>query len=239
MLTQLVSWIMVLATSLVTSVSPHLAVDHKQSVSPSIPSLSVVTQLAPGVEYINVDRNITCTFGFKAKKNNQVGYITAGHCGVPGETVAVKTPSGLQNVGTFTWSLGTPDGTTTAKADLAFIATPNPGTATVRLIDKAPAWTMEMSYLRAAAPDLCKVGPESGGTCGAVTKSDIIADTISFPAASLHGDSGSPIFARKKDGSLVAIAILSGSPKGEPDRVLGQLIDDATLAQNGLTIQGS
>ena len=66
-----------------------------------------------------------------------------------------------------------------------------------------------------------------------------MANTIQFPAKSLHGDSGSPIFARKTDGSLVAVALLSGSPEGDSGRVLGQLIDDATLARYHLTIKGS
>lgn len=224
------------ATSIFAAVNPTPVDYHAEAVAPSITELSVVSEPAPGVEYTNINQQITCSFAFKAQKDGVDGFLTAGHCVRPGDQVAIKTAHGLEVVGTATWSLGT-DGQTTSQDDLAFIQTT--GSANVAIVDKAPGWTFSIEDLKLSHPDMCKVGPKSGGTCGPVKKSDILANTVQFPAESLHGDSGSPIFARKADGSLVAVALLSGSPEGDSGMVLGQLIDDATLARYHLTIKGS
>lgn len=232
-----------LITAAVTAVSAVVApaaaaapdIDHHQS-QDSIRDLTSVTGPAPGREFRNVDKELTCTFGFKATRGGDTGYLTAGHCGDVGDTITIKTPTGTREVGEVTWSLGSPQNG--AEYDLAFISI-RPTVVTSAVVERAsrsPQGTMTRENMILANPDLCKVGPKSGDTCGTVTPADISHRTVSFDAESIHGDSGSPVFAQTRAGEVVAIGILSGSPTGQPNTIVAYLIDDDTLTRYGLSV---
>lgn len=224
----------VMALSALT-VPAQAELHQASSTAASIPMLSMVSSPAPGVEFTNTSKGITCAFGFKAVREGVTGYITAGHCGDAGDQVAISTIAGKRAVGRFEWSLGSP--LQGGSHDLAFIRIDSVVVdGAVARVGKAPSATLTREDMELAHPDLCKVGPKSGDTCGEVTPESFGPGVVNFDAPSLHGDSGSPIFARTREGEVVAVGILSGSPAGKPDTIAAQLVDVDTLDRFGLAI---
>lgn len=208
-----------------------------RATTPSIPELSVITSPAPGTEYVNMDKKVTCSFGFKGERNGDIGYITAGHCGDAGDTIAITTPQGRVEVGEFTWSLGSP--VTSGLPDLAFIKIHGRVNAEVARVKDTPVMTLDKQDMENAKPDLCKVGPKTKDTCGEILTDIFTSGTVSFEAKSLHGDSGSPVFAQVRGGGLAAVGILSGSPVGVEGEIIAQLLDNETLSRYNLKVSNS
>lgn len=225
-----------LAAGLITT-SLGVGVAHADT----IPSYRVYTTPAAGLQYINTAKSASCAFGFAAQRNGVKGFITAGHCGQAGDPVYIETPTGTRQVGQFTWSIGGDD--PTELADIAFIQLFDPSQRSTRLANRPieiSRGITEKEFIQ-AHPDLCKEGPKTGSTCGEVdTSMSLSGYKVSLENAySAHGDSGAPMVARLRDGSVAAVAILTGSPEGDDNTAVGYPVTVENMQKYGITLDFS
>ncbi len=162
--------------------------------SPGI--LTPTDPLLVGPEY---GVNSTCTLGFLFVGSD--GYargLTAAHCGNPGDAVTTISGSEVGEIAEH------------GREDVALIdIQPDlrafgsiPGAGDVRGV-------ITPRELNRTQPLLCKRGISSGMTCGTLT-APASEEFFTISGGSVSGDSGSPVWAISKDGSLFAAGIVSG-----------------------------
>lgn len=187
------------------------------SVKAEADSLKYSQIAAPGVEFLNYNENITCSFSWAAKDldTGKEGFLTAGHCGKAGDDVVIQTEPGNEiPAGTIEWSTYTTNSNTMHSIDLAFVSiNPDmPMSPQVSGTVKTPTRVMDDLEYQRVLPDLCKTGQMTGTTCGDSETEHSTLQRATFTAHSYPGDSGGPVFAQTKKGELVAVGVFVGVP---------------------------
>lgn len=166
-------------------------------------------KVKPAIE-IGVGPTKLCTLGYVfANKSGKAVGLTAKHCGDTGSAV--------------TTARGTKIGKVIAKApgetDVSMIAidTPLPVYTDVDQIGRVTG-AISIDEMRTTQPLLCKKGATTGLSCGPLKQID--AGWFSFSAQSAAGDSGAPVYALTRRGTLLAAGVLEGQSKEHPGEIV-------------------
>lgn len=189
--------------------------------------------VVPGGRYINVVTKKDCSSGWIMKSNNGSRVMfTAGHCGKVGDRVSVTTASGLELYGgEFIDEM-----LTSGQADIAMIRLA-PG---VRSED-TPYGQGEIvgvataTWLQDNHPRMCRLGAQTGLSCGDFISVDPDMHTVYFENIVDHGDSGGPVFTQLDDGTIIAVGVAAAYQSDDATRTSATLIapflaDKYTLA---------
>ncbi|MDO5077928.1 hypothetical protein [Corynebacterium sp.] len=164
----------------------------------------------PGGRYINMDKQLECSFGWTVVSDEMPGTylnLTAGHCGDEGDKIGIEEQDGsLVEIGEVVWTTGW-NGKRQPDWALLKIYDDNVQTALpvegYRVVD----WVGK-DYLVEKRPYACALGFRSGISCGDFVEmsNDI---TLSFESISDHGDSGGPIWVFDPDTDEVHAAAVN------------------------------
>lgn len=203
-------------------------------VQAEVDNLKYSTIAAPGVEFLNYEENITCSFSWAAKdlSTGKTGFLTAGHCGKSGDQVVIQSSPGVETpIGTIEWSSFETNNKTMHSIDLAFVSIDTPTLMSTQVpgIAKTPSRIMSDVDYKRIMPDLCKVGQMTGTTCGDSETEHSTMQRATFTAPSYPGDSGGPVYAQTKTGELVAVGVFVGVPSGVEDVASAQVLSQDVL----------
>lgn len=172
-----------------------------------------------------------CTTGFLVRSGNTPKAFTAGHCNRDpnNNTVLQRTPDGTRHIGHYTKREVSP------LRDIGLVDLSRSSVPAVPDLDGSPVrGMMSAQDIRIQRPELCKSGARTGTSCGPVT--DVSDTTVSFRAWDNLGDSGSPVYARRADGSVAAVAILYGHTDDEHGRIIHATLVEPVMKKWNLTL---
>ncbi|HHU67771.1 S1 family peptidase [Corynebacterium sp.] len=159
--------------------------------------------LAPGFEVTTPDR--ACSAGFMARTAaGEPVMVTAGHCGLVGQTVFVSRDGRQVAVGTVIHSEFAADN---SAPDIGIVRLTSPEDVSPRLAGVYPIeGVLSVEDVQRLRPELCRFGARSGISCGeylGINEDKIVLSNIARP-----GDSGGPVLARI-DGRYHAVGVAS------------------------------
>lgn len=228
-----------LAFLIASAITPATAAAADAPVLPiqvqsEVDNLKYSTIAAPGVEFLNYEENITCSFSWAAKdlSTGKTGFLTAGHCGKSGDQVVIQSSPGVETpIGTIEWSSFETNNKTMHSIDLAFVSIDTPTLMSTQVpgIAKTPSRVMNNVDYKRIMPDLCKIGQMTGTTCGDSETEHSTMQRATFTAPSYPGDSGGPVYAQTKTGELVAVGVFVGVPSGVEDVASAQVLSQDVL----------
>ncbi len=156
--------------------------------------------------------NQICTLGYVLPgPDGKAEGVTAGHCGVVGDSVTDKN-------GTYLGYIA--DSLNDYNGDIARIRFNDlPGGSLTTWVPYQGKMlpvlgSMTFADVMQAQPVLCKVGRTTGESCGPLQGAPGKAQ-VAFAAASDHGDSGGPVYALSSDGVYAVGILFSGSGNSE------------------------
>lgn len=161
-----------------------------------------------------------CTLGPAVQFPGGYGFLTAAHCGMPGQDIAMEINGNWVPVGEMVYDDGGDDASLDSP-DIAVIKVTNPSLRYSREIwgmDNAPINPEPLTYsgYAAAAPQSCGAGAKSGIYCAEPDIQSYREDLyIGVAHATIDGDSGAPVFARDRDGSVTIMGVQSSNTVGE------------------------
>lgn len=233
----------VVATPAVASAVATFAPDLPDAVQTQAERLAYSHKVAPGVRVVSIESDSSCTVGWIARDTatGDLGFITAGHCGNEGEKIYLEPTLGeAYGIGTIKWSAYDSSALAGSDKDLMFVSVSDSSLLDTHVSElNSPATgLMDSSTYGRVRPDLCKVGFATGVTCGNSIKgpSSDLANRVYFHSESFEGDSGSPVFARTKDGQLEAVGILTGYAGSDEYRKSVQVITPQTQHELGFEV---
>ncbi|MGI6797645.1 trypsin-like serine protease [Gordonia sihwensis] len=219
------------------------------------------TELAPGLQYINIQTGKSCSIGFFAQPTTATDHLpthilTAGHCGTPGQTI--RTPSSAAPIGRITASLWNRDEHSITGPDIGLIElTPEASQAadpTIPVLNTArTTWSYHHARTKPVittgldtTDTLIRIGYRTGASAGTFDNSETCAhvqtdtERFCYSGTAQHGDSGGPIYTLSPTNEVIAVGIQSyqtddtpHSPEGKP--LIGQYITEYAT-QNGLQL---
>ena len=173
------------------------------------PASAETQKVKPSIS-IRVDEDTRCTLGFVFADSAGLAFgLTAKHCGDKGDEVTTERGT---HIGTVT--LQAPGDT---DVEMIAIDSPLPVYTDVDQIGKV-AGIITHEDLKVTRPLLCKKGARTGLSCGPLITAE--PGWFSFAAQTDHGDSGAPVYALTRQGTLLAAGILEGSNKERPGEVV-------------------
>lgn len=194
--------------------------------------LSAPGKIVPGGNYINTRSGGSCSTGWIVSTDGRTFVLTAGHCGRPGDVIAIRDRSGnTRRVGEFVETRYTEIGS--YDDGLIELWDSAPYTSTIPLTGKLKGW-LSADQLAAREPQICRLGYRTGLSCGEYLSTDSVV--VRYRNISDRGDSGGPVFA-KIDGDLYAIGVTSGGSSTDATHAVAALIAPAMTRWN-LTIHG-
>lgn len=146
-----------------------------------------------------------CTLGFLATGADGSHYaFTAGHCAHDGNVLMPYQEQGnYQRIGKFAESVEE-----SSWPDIAAIRLDGALPLDNRVLSRRPVTGVTSSL--SDTDTLCFYGMSSGRHCGQAFVTSMDADSVSFDATAIPGDSGAPVYRIEKDGSATAVGILKG-----------------------------
>lgn len=178
--------------------------------------------ITPGSRYTNVTAGTTCSTGWIIHNGDGPRImLTAGHCGQAGDRISVAAADGLELYGgEFLYSE-----VTEGRADIAAIVL-TPG---VRAIGTPhgqgpPARIATATWLETNRPRICRLGAQTGLSCGDFLGANRADNTVYFDSIVDHGDSGGPVFAQLDDGTTVAVGVANAYAGDDATRTSATLI---------------
>lgn len=215
------------AITAITLASPAAAV-------PPVPPAPAITPGAGiGLYDSNGKATSACTLGFLATGADGTRYaFTAGHCDEGGNVVMpYQTQGNYERIGRFAMS---EDGSGW-DPDIAVIRLDSNLPMDSRVLARRPVAGLTSKV--STDDTLCFYGMRSGLRCGQVqwsTESAEIDSRVSFSAAAVGGDSGSPVYRIGSDGTATAVGVLDTSDASSGE-VTATLIE-SYLKKWGLTL---
>lgn len=179
----------------------------------------------PGMEVL--DDTSSCTAGFAAEGGGGTYYLlTSGHCDSGDGSVWVD---GNDNrLGRILSSENNGGDRDTA----AILLSPAVGVPSGDVAGRRVRGVLHPDQI-VVGMTLCKLGAQTGETCGEVTGVD--GNVVEANVFSIEGDSGSPGFVVNPDGTASAVGILSGGPDGDDSKSYFVLVGPV-LSQWGLRL---
>lgn len=194
--------------------------------------LSAPGKIVPGGQYVNTRSGMTCSTGWIVSTEGRTFVLTAGHCGRPGDVIAISDRSGnTRRVGEFVETrhteIGSYDDGLIELWDSAPYTSEVPVTAPLHRWDSA-------AQVAERRPQICRLGHRTGLSCGAYLSSDSVI--VEYRNITDKGDSGGPVFA-VVDGRIHAIGVSSYLNDSDATRAGAAFIEPAMNRWN-LTIHG-
>ncbi len=179
--------------------------------------------VVPGRRYTNVVAREDCSSGWIVKGGDGPRVmLTAGHCGRVGDRISVTTKGGVElYAGEFideTFSSG--------RVDIAMIRIA-PGVRT----EGAPYGQGKVggfataTWLQENRPRICRLGAQTGLSCGDFISVDRATHTVYFDNIVDHGDSGGPVFVQLDDGTIMAVGVAAAYQSDDATRTSATLIE--------------
>ncbi len=126
-----------------------------------------------GIEYV-INNAFLCSVGFSVTRGTTKGFVTAGHCGDVGNSVAI----GGQTVGSFA-------GSTFPGSDRAWVSVGSTNTLQALVSNYAGGnVTVRGSTEAATGAALCRSGRTTGYQCGTITAKNV---TVNYPEGTVTG----------------------------------------------------
>ena len=172
-----------------------------------------VSVVQPGVKYLNEDERTYCTLGPAVQGGGEEGFLTAGHCGEPGDEISVVINGTRMPFGEFVYSDGEDEDF--LNRDAALVKQTNFDIP----VDKR-VWGFENleiaggvdpeTFINSGAM-VCGVGANTGKQCA---RSQSTADTrhedfYTVESEAIPGDSGGPAFAIDRNGRIAFLGVQS------------------------------
>ena len=190
-------------------------------------------EIQPGISIYVVDDDdtgtTTCTLGWlTVSLTGDVEALTAGHCRT-GQQVDVQGNAGdhteLVEAALWKESMHTLRQSPLEGTDIGTVAlNPHLRRSARTITGVTPMSVSTSQSLRANPPArICKMGSHTGMTCGPLVAAS--SERVTFRAAVDHGDSGGPVWAEFRDGTVTAVAIVVGRSDQDPTVTVGQLIN--------------
>ena len=157
-----------------------------------------------GGEAYYINNTARCSIGFSVTQNTQAGFVTAGHCGDPGDTT-----TGFNRI-----AQGTFQGSVFPGNDYAWVAT-NPNWTTTPLVIGPGSTTVTVTGSQEApvGSSVCRSGSTTGWHCGTIQQHNT---SVVYPEGTIRGVTRTNVCAEPGDsgGSYVsgteAQGVLSG-----------------------------
>lgn len=205
--------------------------------------LQDVTTVQPGIEVVvwqSEEEGNYCTLGpAVTTAEGEDGFLTAGHCGKPGDKVSYTSNGQEVHLGEISHSV---EGRGMELPDISTVTVDNSDAPLDHHVSQYSSQeiggTLDADMLDRFSIDACKVSSRTGVSCGQFI--DTWEDRfVLYREVTQHGDSGAPFFAvgrGENQGYIYYTGVLSGSSPRELTENRISLISDYLL-QQGLTLK--